>query len=129
MAYEIQLTDATGTTTLPLTEVPLTITPVEIASDVQVLSGNVYTDFIAQKRAWSHTWKYLTEAEYNVIKGYYDRQFTNFEYPLLTISDNGVTSIPVRMTIAPQNIIDNCGTIQDVTVSFRESKQLDSPGS
>lgn len=126
MAYEIQLTDQTGTSTLTATEVPLSIAPVEIAADVQVLSGNVYTDFIAKKRVWSHTWRYLTETEYNVIKGYYNRQFTLFEYPELTIVDEGVADVPVRMTMTPKNIIDNCGTVQDVTVTFRESNQLGS---
>lgn len=123
MAYEIQLTDQTGTQTLTITEVPLTVSPIEIATDVQVLSGNVYTDFIAQKRAWSHTWAWLTKEEYDVIKGYYDRQFTLFEYPELTIVDAGVNNVTVRMSVTPKNIADNCGTVNDFTVSFRETKQ------
>lgn len=126
MAYEIQLTDSTGTSTLTATEVPLTTNPLEIATDVQVLSGNLYTDFIAQKRIWSHTWAFLTESEYNTIKGYYDRQFTLFEYPELTIADEGVANVPVRMSITPKNIIDGCGVVNDFTVSFRESRQLGS---
>lgn len=126
MAYEITLNDGTGANTLTATEVPLTTTPLEIATDVQVLSGNLYTDFIANKRIWSHTWAYLTEAEYDVIKGYYDRQFTLFTYPELTIVEEGVSDIPVRMSITPKQIIDNCGVVSDVTVSFRESRQLGS---
>lgn len=126
MAYEITLTDSTGSDTLALTEVPLTTSPLEIATDVQVLSGNLYTDFIAQKRIWSHTWAYLSVSDYNTIKGYYDRQFTLFEYPELTIVDESVSSVPVRMSITPKQVIDNCGTVSDVTVSFRESTQLGS---
>jgi hypothetical protein len=126
MAYNLTLTDSTGTDTLALTEVPLTTTPLEIATDVQVLSGNLYTDFVAQKRIWSHTWAYLSEDEYNVIKGYYDRQFTLYEYPQLTIDDEGVDLVTVRMSITPKNIIDDCGNVQDVTVSFRETGQLGS---
>lgn len=123
MAYEITLTDSTGSDTLALLEVPLTTTPLEVATDVQVLSGNIYTDFIAQKRIWTHTWAYLTEDEYNTIKGYYDRQFTLFEYPELTIADEGVIGVTVRMSITPKNIIDNCGVVNDFTVSFRETRQ------
>lgn len=128
MAYELVLTDASGTDTLQATEVPLTITPIEGAVDVQTLSYNIYTDFIAQKRAWSHTWAYMSESDFNVLKGYYDRQFTAFTYPLLTITDLGVDEVPVRMRIEPQNIIDNCGVVRDVTVSFRESKQNNAEG-
>lgn len=123
MAYEITLTDSLGTDTLALTEVPLTTTPLEVATDVQVLSGNLYTDFIAQKRVWSHTWRWLTKEEYNIIIGYYERQFSLYEYPELTIVDEGVVSIPVRMTVTPKNVADDCGVVNDFTVSFRESVQ------
>lgn len=126
MAYEIELTDSFGSDTLTATEVPLTVTSIEGAVDVQTLSFNIYTDFIAQKRVWSHTWSYMTEAEFNTLKGYYDRQFTAFEYPLLTITDLNVEDVPVRMTLSPQNIIDDCGTVQGVTVGWRESAQLGS---
>jgi hypothetical protein len=126
MAYEIQLTDSTGTTTIAATEVPLTVTPLEIATDVQVLSGNLYTDFIAQKRVWSHTWAYLSEDEYNIIKGFYDRQLSSYIYPRLTIVDEDVNLVTVRMSITPKNIIDNCGVVNDFTVSFREARDIGS---
>lgn len=124
--YDIELTDSTGTSALAATEVPLSTSPLEIATDVQVLSGNLYTDFVAQKRVWSHTWSFLTEAEYNTIKGYYDRQFTLLQYPELTIEDEGVFDVPVRMSITQKNIIDGCGVVNDFSVSFRESRQLGS---
>lgn len=127
MAYEITLTDATGSETLSPLEVPLTITPLEIATDVQVLSGNLYTDFVAQKRVWSHTWAWLSRDEYDTIIGYYNRQFASpFEYPELTISEENVTNIPVRMSVTPKNITDDCGEVNNFTVSFRESRQLGS---
>lgn len=126
---ELKLLDATGQQTLPAIEVPLTISTLEGAVDVQTLSFDVYTDFITQKRVWTETYAYLTKDEYLLIKGYYDRQFTNFTYPQLSVSGstvNDVTNIVTRMTLTPQNIIDNCETVQDVTVSFRETRQLGS---
>lgn len=126
MAYELTLSDSTTTATFDQAEVPVTTTPLEIATDVQVLSGNLYTDFIAQKRIWSRTFAYLTIDEFNDLKGFYDRQFTLYEYPLLTIVDDNADEVPVRMSISAQNIIDNCATVADVTVSFRESRQIGS---
>jgi len=127
---ELKLLDSTGQTTLPPLEVPLTISILEGAVDVQTLSYDVYTDFIVQKRAWTHTWAYLTREEYQIIKGYYDRQFSApYAYPQLTIDgsiSNEITNIVVRMTLTSQNIIDNCETVSDVTVSFRETRQLGS---
>lgn len=122
MNYDLTLTDATGTETFNQAEIPITTTPVEIGTDVQVLSGNVYTDFIDLKRTWTRTFTYMDKADFDLLKGFYDRQFTLFTYPLLTITDDGANNVPVRMTFSGQNIIDNCGTIQEVTVSFRESR-------
>lgn len=126
---ELKLTDSTGHSTLPPIEVPLTIATLEGAVDVQTLSYDIYTDFVTQKRTWTNTYAYLDKDQFNLIKGYYDRQFTDFVYPQLSVTGstaNDVTNIVVRMTLTPQNIIDNCETVQDVTISFRETRQLGS---
>ena len=122
--YQIQLTDSVNSQILPKLNIPLTETPIEGATDVTTLDLNIYTDFFAKKRSWQHTWAYLTEDEFNILKGFYDRQFTLWQYPEITISELGINNIPVRMTLSPRNIIDNCGTVQDVEVSFRESVQM-----
>lgn len=121
--YEITISDSTGSLTLPALEVPLTTTTLEGATDVQTLDYNIYTDFITTKRTVSHTWSYMTETEFNALKAYYDRQFTLFQYPQITITKLGITNMTARFTLNPQSIIDHCGTVQGVTVSFRESKQ------
>ena len=66
----------------------------------------------------------MDKADFDLLKGFYDRQFTLFAYPLLTITDDGANNVPVRMTFSGQNIIDNCGTIQEVTgsVSARQDR-------
>ena len=122
--YEIQLTDSTTSAVVAKLNVPLIETPIEGATDVVTLDNNVSTYFTANKRLWEHTWSFLSEAEFNVIKGFYDRQFTTFKYPLLTISAMGITNIPVRMTISPKRIIDNCGTVEDAKITLRESRQM-----
>jgi hypothetical protein len=124
----IQLTDDTTTLTLPLLEVPLSEQPIENATDVQTLDGNVYTDFIAQKRLWSHTWQTLSQSEYNALRAFYDRQFTSFKYPALTIDHYAVSSVPVRMTINTKEIISHGGEVANVQVSFRETAQLPGAG-
>ena len=123
---ELELTDATGTSTLQMLEVPLSIKTIEGATDVQTLDYNVYTDFLAQKRVWSHTWAYMDESDYNILKGYYDRQFTLFEYPELSIDYYNVANVPVRMTLNHQEVVNYCGRVQNVEVTFRETKQLGS---
>lgn len=125
----LKLTDSTGQSTLPELEVPLTLLPIEGAVDVQTLSFDVYTDFVTQKRTWTQTYAYLTVDEFDLIKGYYDRQFTDYAYPQLSIEDSlnhDVTNVVCRMTMTAENIIDNCETVSNVTISFRETRQLGS---
>lgn len=126
---QLKLTDNTGQQTLPELEVPFTIGSFEGSADITTLSFNVYTDFITQKRTWTQTYAYITKEEYAIIKGYYDRQFTDYAYPRLSIEgseNNDVTDVVVRMTMTAQNIIDDCETVSDITINFRETRQLGS---
>jgi hypothetical protein len=127
--YTITLTDSTTSATMPVLNVPLMQTVLEGAVDVTTLDLNMYTDFFATKRLWTHRWAYMTESEFNVLKGFYDRQWTLREYPTITIADLAVTDVVVRLNISPQSIIDNCGTVADVEATFRESVQTTSGGS
>lgn len=126
MAYKIYLTDSAGTHELPPLEVPLTRVKNEKMTTVEPLSGNVYDDYLATKRVWSHTWAYLTEDEYDLLDAIYERQKSEFTYPQLTIDGENVANLVVKFELGAKNIIDNCGTVRDVTVAFRETRQLGS---
>lgn len=121
---EITLTDSTTTHTFQALEPPLTISPIEGVVDVVTLDNNMSSYFTANKRLWQHTWRYMTEAEYGHLKGFYDRQWTLFQYPTVTITAIGVTGVPVRLTLSPQQIIDNCETVEDATITMRESRLM-----
>lgn len=123
---EIQLTNSQGTLILPTLSPPLTTSPIEGAVDVTTLDNNVSTYFTQNKRLWTQPWSYLSEDDFNAIKSYYDRQWIDFEYPLLTIAHFGISNVPVRMTISPQNTVDNCGRVEGVEVTFRETIQIGS---
>lgn len=125
MAYTIYLTDSAGVHQLPELEIPLTRVKNEKMTTVEPLSGNVYDDFIATKRVWSHTWAYLSKAEYDLLDEIYERMKDEWTYPDLTIDDENVTNVVVKYELGAKNIIDDCGMVSDVTVSFRETKQLD----
>lgn len=122
--YQIQLTDSTTSATMPALHVPLEEATIEGAVDVTTLDLNLYTDFVATKRRWAQTWKYMSEDDFNTLKGFYTRQFSLAEFPELTITDLGVTDVVVRMELSPRNIIDHCGTVENVEVSFRETIQM-----
>jgi hypothetical protein len=125
------LTDDFTSATLQVLEVPLIEdtqnNDVEVITLDNDISVYIYPD--SDKRVWSHTWSYLSEDNYNILKGFRDRQRTLFKYPRVTISDQGADDIPVYMKLNPKNIIDHCGTVQNATVTLRESQQMPDIGS
>lgn len=125
------LTDDVETVTLQPLNVPLTEETVNNDVEVVTLDNNISVYIVpdSDKRIWTHTWAYLDEADYNVLKGFRDRQRTLFKFPRVTISELGVTDVPVYMKLEPKNIIDHCGTVQNVSIWLRESVQMPNMGS
>lgn len=121
--YKIYLTDSAGTHELPPLEVPLTMVKNEKMTTVEPLSGNVFDQYIATKRTWTHTWAYLTKEQYDLLDEIYERMKSEYTYPALTIDGENVKDLVVRYELGAKNIIDNCGEVQDVTVTFRETRQ------
>lgn len=126
MAYIIFLTDSSGTHQLPPLEVPLTRVKDEKMTTVMPLSGNVYDDYISTKRIWTHTWAYLSGEDFDLIDEIYERMKSEYVYPRLTIEGEDVANLVVKFEVSPKNIIDDCGNVSDVTVTFRETRQLGS---
>jgi hypothetical protein len=123
VAYEIKLTDDTTNWTSPAPRAPLSVETIESAIDVVTLDLNMYTDLIATKRMWTINWGTMTAANFVSLKGFYDRQFTLYKFPLLSITDLSLTNVVVRMTISSQDIASDTGIVDGVTITLRETTQ------
>lgn len=122
--YEIQITDDTTTWTMPELEVPLTKNEAKKSTDVEVLSNDVYTDVFPYKRTGSHTWAYMSKDDYDILYGfYYRQQHSLYKYPRITITELSIVDMIAKIDVSQQDIIDNCGEVQNVVFSFRETKQ------
>ena len=119
----IELTDTLGFDSFGLVAPPAQISTIEGATDIVTLDNNLSTYFTENKREWSNSWSYMSEAEYSTLKGYYDRQWTTFQFPLLTIDQLNVSNQVVRMYLNTQSVINNCGLVEGVEVRFRETVQ------
>lgn len=117
------LTTDSGTTTLPMIEIPLTEEYVENASEVQTLDYNVYTDFINRKRIWTFTWTFLDQAKYDEIFAAYNSQYTTFKYPRLSVPYYGITNVPVRMTVNAKSVVNVTGGVEGMQITLRETAQ------
>lgn len=123
--YIIYLTDSAGVHELPPLEIPLTRVKNEKMTTVEPLSGNRYKDYIATKRAYTHTWAYLSKEQYELLDEIYERQKADWTFPQLTVDGDNVTDMVVDYELGARNIIDDCGMVSGVTVSFYETKQMD----
>lgn len=123
MSLTLTLTDTQDTVTYELLEVPFTTEDVVGKSDITTLSGNVYVDFLYDKRRWKHKWKTMSEAEYNKLRGFYDRQLTLYKFPLLSIPEYGIEDVPVVMSISARKTVNNCLRVEDVEITLRETVQ------
>lgn len=118
------LTSSLGTLQLPVIEVGFTKSRVDKITNVEVLSNDVYTDFSPnRRRLWQFSNSWLYQDVYEAIEAVYDSQFTTGNYPTISIPYYGVEDVPVLMSINDMDVIDDCGTIQNIKLSFRETSQ------
>jgi len=128
---EMILSDDVATVTLQALNVPLTEATINNDVKVITLDNNLSVYIVpgSDKRVWSHTWAYMDEDEFNILKGFRDRQRTLFKFPEVTITEQGINNVPVWMELNPKNIIDHCGTVQGVSIELRETIQMPDEGS
>jgi len=122
MPILLKLSDDTTTETLQLPNPPLVIS--DLNNDVKNRTlNNALKVFIypgADKLIIKHTWKYNRIDEYDVIRGFRQRQRSTGKFPKLSITglNDDVVNLPVNIEMGDKNIIDNCETTENVSVTF-----------
>ena len=127
MAITLTITDTSVTQTYGLLMSPVVSSPIITETDVQTVDGNISTYYNSTKQSFTVQLGYMTQDEYSVLKGFIQRQYQNLKYPAITITgaiNLNVSNMVAKMTLNDQNVINNCGLIEGVQLTFRESKQL-----
>lgn len=102
---------------------PLTIKDVEGKSQNTTLSGDVYVDFVYNKKSIDFKLFNLSASDYEAIRGFYNRQFTNNRFPTITITELGITDLVVFMTMGNREINSQCIKTDSISLNFRETVQ------
>lgn len=123
MAYEITLHDSVQTWVSPSPNTPLSEKIIESSFDVTTLDLNLYVDLMNTKKMWTIRWGYMSAEDYAVLRSFYDRQYSLLEFPDVTIPDLGVSGVVTRMTLSDQDITDESGLVENVTVTLQETVQ------
>ena len=127
MAITLTITDPSVTQTYELLMSPVVSSPIITETDVQTVDGNISTYYNSTKQSFLVQLGDMTQAEYSVLKGFIQRQYQNLRYPAITITgaiNLNVNNMIAKMSLNDQSVINNCGTVEGVQLTFRESKQL-----
>lgn len=127
MTITLTITDTSVTQTYDVLYVPLVSSPIITETDVQTVDGNISTYYNSTKQSFSVQLGNMTQAEYSVLKGFITRQYQNLKYPAITITgaiNLNVNNMIAKMTLSDQQVVNNCGLVEGVELTFRESKQL-----
>lgn len=123
----LTIQDNTNSMTFNTLLVPITLSPIINETDVETLDGNISTYYSTTKRSYTFKLGYLDKVSYGDLLGFVIRQYQNLKYPNITIDGDeniDVQNMTAKMTLNDQDIINNCGLVEGVTVTFRESKQM-----
>ena len=127
MAIQLTITDTQNTATFDVFQPPVISQPVIAENNIITIDNNVSTYFTGRKKSYTFDMGYMDADTYAILKGFYDRQYTNLKYPQITITgaDNiNVANLTAKMSLNAQRIVNNCGLVENVTAEFRESKQM-----
>lgn len=119
----LTLSDSTATETIVLPTPPLTQEDSNLDVKKRTLDNSlhVYIAPNADKLTWLQQWAFLRIDEYLIIRGFRDRQRTLFEFPKLSITglrSGDILNVPVFISMEEKQIIDNCETLENVSVTF-----------
>lgn len=106
---------------------PLVSNPIIRETDVETIHGDISTYYSSTKRQYTIQLGYLDRESYATLLAFRDRMYINHLYPLITIegdSNIDVQELPMKLTINAQSVINNCGEVENVTVTLRESRQM-----
>lgn len=127
MAITVTISDEQETATFNLVAEPLVSRPIIAESDVVTIDNNISTYYTGTKRAFQVDFGYMDADTYSVLLGFRDRQYTNMKYPTITFSGASnlpSTAITAKMVMSEQRIVNNCGLVEMVLATFRESRQM-----
>ena len=124
---KLTIQDNQDSMTFSVLLVPITLSPQIMEQDVQTIDGNISTYYSNTKREYTFKLGYLGPDDYAKLRDFRDRQYADLKYPNITVTgaDNiNVQNMTAKMTLNDQEVISNCGMVENVVVTFRESKQM-----
>lgn len=122
----LTITDSTDSMTFEIFDAPVILDPVIDETDVVAMTGNISTYYGSTKRQYEFDLSFLSAYDYARLVAFRDRQYSTLTYPTITVAgDDGlaVSDMVAKITVSRQEVVDECGVVQSVKVTFRETEQ------
>lgn len=106
---------------------PISLAPIINETDVETLDGNISTYYSSTKRQYTFRLYPMDAESYSQLKAFIQRQYSNLRYPSITVEGDqnlNVDGMTAKMTLSEQQVINQCGLVDNITVTFRESRQM-----
>lgn len=88
-------------------------------TDIVTLGGNLYTDFINNRREWVVSWENLKREDFDIIYALYTRQYQQSSYLMLQIDAYNIY-IPAKINISQKDIKWNGSIYKNFSITLKE---------
>lgn len=102
---------------------PFTITDEEGKSQNTTLDGNIFVDYAYSKKSFTVDIFHLTPQDYADIRAFYDYQYSNARFPVISIPELDIENMPVYFEMSNRQIVNQCLLTDKLTLKFRETIQ------
>lgn len=124
MAISLTITVGQTSYTFDNLEAPLVQTPILGETDITTMDGNISTYFNYSKKLYTFNFAFMSADDFGKLIELRDLQYSSKTYASITITGGqniNVSNMVAKMSLNDQNVIDNCGTVENVELTFRES--------
>lgn len=106
---------------------PIVLSPIINETDVETIDGNISTYYGSTKRQYNISLFAMDAESYASLRAFITRQYQTLKYPKITIEGTpnlNVSNMTAKMTLSDVEVINSCGWVDNINLTFRESKQM-----
>lgn len=106
---------------------PIELNPIVNETDVETIDGNISTYYGSTKRQYNIKLMAMDAESYASLRAFLQRQYQNLKYPSISVEGTtnlNITNMTAKISMSQINVVNSCGLVDDITVTFRESKQM-----
>lgn len=106
---------------------PIQLSPIINETDVETIDGNISTYYGSTKRQYKISLLPMDTESYASLRAFVMRQYQALKYPRITVEGDqnlNINNMTAKMTLSDIDVVNSCGLVNNIKLTFRESKQM-----